>query len=74
MLSLCFQSYQKYYGCESPVGHNVRQLREVYHSAHQEALTQTGSFLWVTENHISNLYQGVAVTKPRGMMGLPEGR
>lgn len=65
-----FLCAEKYYGCESPVGHNVRQLREVYHSAHQKALTQTGSFLWVTENH----YQGVAVTKPRGMMGLPEGR
>lgn len=40
-----FLCAEKYYGCESPVGHNVRQLREVYHSAHQKALTQTGSFL-----------------------------
>lgn len=36
---------QKYYGCESSVGRNVRQLREVYHNAHQEALTQMGSYL-----------------------------
>uniref|UniRef100_A0A8C1UWI8 Bromo domain-containing protein n=1 Tax=Cyprinus carpio TaxID=7962 RepID=A0A8C1UWI8_CYPCA len=40
-----FHCAEKYYGCESSVGRNVRQLREVYHSAHQEALTQTSSFL-----------------------------
>ncbi|KAG1926139.1 histone-lysine N-methyltransferase ASH1L, partial [Pimephales promelas] len=40
-----FHCAEKYYGCESSVGRNVRQLREVYHSAHREALTQIGSFL-----------------------------
>ncbi|KAK2903240.1 hypothetical protein Q8A67_007953 [Cirrhinus molitorella] len=40
-----FHCAEKYYGCESPVGRNVRQLREVYHSAYQESLTQIGSFL-----------------------------
>ncbi|XP_073702768.1 histone-lysine N-methyltransferase ASH1L-like isoform X2 [Garra rufa] len=40
-----FHCAEKYYGCESSVGRNVRQLRDVYHSAHQEALTQIGSFL-----------------------------
>ncbi|XP_043117570.1 histone-lysine N-methyltransferase ASH1L-like isoform X3 [Puntigrus tetrazona] len=38
-----FLCAEKYYGCESSVGRDVRQLREVYHSAHQEA--STGSFL-----------------------------
>ncbi|XP_050986550.1 histone-lysine N-methyltransferase ASH1L isoform X2 [Labeo rohita] len=40
-----FHCAEKYYGCESSVGRNVRQLREVYNSAHQEALTHIGSFL-----------------------------
>ncbi|KAK7157475.1 hypothetical protein R3I93_008842 [Phoxinus phoxinus] len=40
-----FHCAEKYYGCESSVGRNVRQLREVYHSAHREAFTQIGSFL-----------------------------
>lgn len=40
-----FHCAEKYYGCESSVGRNVGQLREVYHAAHQEALTRFRRFL-----------------------------
>ncbi|TRY59483.1 hypothetical protein DNTS_017876 [Danionella cerebrum] len=40
-----FHCAEKYYGCDSSVGRNVRQLRDIYYDAHQEALTQLSSFL-----------------------------
>ncbi|XP_056331602.1 histone-lysine N-methyltransferase ASH1L-like isoform X1 [Danio aesculapii] len=40
-----FHCAEKYYGCESSVGRNVGQLREVYHAAHQEAFSRFRRFL-----------------------------